>query len=211
MTRDEFQKDRRAQRKAIVFGAALVIGLWWLFLPSPVSSGGTAGRRAFRQPAAPPPAVVRVPPVVQPSRAVEPFTKSVVGKWAGRETLPNRGQCVFGLELRGKEDETFTAFSTLACVTLQPTGNPKDPVGFLELMRRGTNPTSASFAGTSQDGAIVLHAVDNIGIAQALQGCEITAMSVRPFGDSALSVKWQEKQTLPVCQGGELVALRKPN
>jgi len=96
---------------------------------------------------------------------------------------------VFGLELDRKADKTYAAFSTLGCVALNPTGDKKDPLGFVETMRRGTNATSASFAGAEQDGAIVLHAVENIGVSEALQGCEITAMTLRPFADSALSVK----------------------
>lgn len=210
MTRHEFQKDPRAQRKAIIFAAALGIAVWWLFLPSPFSFRATLGRRAVVAQAPAPPVVLRMP-VVQPPPAMDPFTKSVVGKWAGRETLPSRGQCVFGLELNRKADKTYTASSTLGCVALNATGDKKDPLGFAETMRRGTNATFASFAGTEQGGAIVLHAVDNIGVSEALNGCEITAMTLRPFGDSALSVKWQERETLPLCQGGELVALRKPN
>lgn len=210
MTRHEFRKDARAQRKAIIFGAGLVIALWWLFLPSPFSFGGTAGRRAFRPAPAAPTPVVRVP-VVQPPPAIDPFTKSVVGKWAGRETLPNRGQCVLGVDVRKGEKENFLVFTGLVCAALNPTGNQKDPLGFVETLRRGTNVTNASFSGTAQDGAIVLHAVENIGVSEVLQGCEITAMTLRPFSDNGLSVKWQEKQTLPVCQGGELVALRRPN
>jgi hypothetical protein len=83
-------------------------------------------------------------------------------------------------------------------------GSAKDPVGLAETVRRGINTTSASFSGTAQQGGIVLHALDNVGVSEALQGCDMVSMTLKPFGEGRMSVKWQDTGK-DLCAGGEML------
>jgi hypothetical protein len=119
--------------------------------------------------------------------------------------------CTVGLTLQpGSDPQSFSAFSTLVCMGNFLPGHEdynKDPVGLAEMARRITNPTSASFSGTAQNGGIALRATDNIGVSEAIQGCDMVSMTLKPFGDNFLSVKWQDTGKA-FCAGGEMLLAR---
>ena len=69
---------------------------------------------------------------------------------------------------------------------------------------RRLNYTSATLNGTARDGGIAFTATENFGVAEALQGCPMASMTLKPFGDNRMSVRWQETGK-GVCTGGEML------
>jgi hypothetical protein len=192
--------DAKAQRKALIFGGIVALALLVLLWPKSVSVPHPSRAVAVRNA----PQAGRGTPPPRPVPAPDPLVK-LLGRWQGAESLPNRGLCTLTLELRqGETPGSFSGFSTLGCMGNVPTGSAKDPMALAEAVRRGIDPTSASFSGTAEGGGIALRATDNIGVSQALQGCDMASMTLKPFGDNRISVRWRETGQA-VCAGGEML------
>jgi len=218
--------DASARRKTLIFVGVVCASLVWLFLPAGKSLLRRASAQSqFRQtpnpgarfvPMAQPAAPAPAPPIAAPASIVPPDpVHMMLGKWHGGAALPGRGAlCELGLELRENDDKQgFSGLSTLSCRYVPTFSNGGDHIVTAEdrvkadLMSKGIfNPTSAIFEGTAQDGAIVLRAVQNIGVRDAVQHCEMVSLIARPFGAN-LAVTWQESGA-PVCQGGDIVMVR---
>jgi len=202
--------DPKAQRKALILGVLIALALLVLIWPAGVSLWRSPARPPLRQKPTPfsrPGPVVHAAPPLTPAPPLDPMAR-LLGKWDGRESLADRGVCLLSLELRpGNESQSFSGFSTLACTGSSLPGGAeasKDPVGLGTMMRRAMNYTSASFSGKAKDGSIVLNALDNIGVGEALQGCDMVSMTLKPFGEGRMSVRWQETGK-GVCTGGEML------
>lgn len=201
--------DEKARRNTKITVVAVAAAIIWLTWPGSASPGRSSARlRPVQTPISaagkPGPVVHAAAPPVLP--ASDPLAK-MLGKWGGAESLPNRGMCNLMLELRpGSDHQGFSAFSTLGCLANLP-GDSKDPAGLAERVRRSINPTSASFSGAAGSDGIVLHAIDNIGVSESLQGCDMVSMTVKPFGEGRMSVRWQETGN-GVCTGGEMLLAR---
>ena len=192
--------DPKAQRKALILGGLVALALLILIWPSGVSRQ--------RSPARPKPTKPTPMPVVHaaPAQAPPDPLRKLAGKWQGGAEL-NRGWCRLWVELRpGADPNSFSAFTTFSCNKL-PLANGGNAAAIAEAMRRALNPTSASFSGTEEGGAIVLHATDNIGVGEAFQGCDMASMTLKPFGNSGLTARWQESGQ-GVCTGGEMLLVR---
>jgi hypothetical protein len=200
--------DPKARRKALIFGAFVAVALLILIWPRSLS----VSHRAIRQKPMPmrnagpvraaTPQPFAMPP--QPVATPDPVAK-LIGKWEGGQWLTDRGVCHLSLELRpGNDRQSFSAFSIVGCTGSALPGNSKDPVGFSNMMRPAMNPTSASFSGTAQGDGVALRATDNIGVAEAVEGCDMVSMTLKPFGDNRMSVRWQDTGK-PVCKGGEML------
>jgi len=85
--------------------------------------------------------------------------------------------------------------------------NPKmDPTTALETLRRATSPTSAILSGQVDGDSIVFRATENIGVAQAINACDMRSLTVKPFGVAQLAVEWQQ----PPCDDGQVIMQRLP-
>jgi hypothetical protein len=197
--------DPKAQRKALIFAALVGLALLVLIWPTGVSLWRSPARPQPRQrPMGNAGPVVRAAP---PHPAPDPLTK-LLGKWEGRVSLADRGVCHLSLELGpGSDRQGFQAFSTFACPGNLLSGGDqarKDPAGLETMMSRAINTTSASFSGKAEDGGIVLHALDNVGVSEAFEGCDMVSMTLKTFGENRMSVRWQETGK-GVCTGGEML------
>lgn len=193
--------DAKAQRKVVILAVLIALALLILIWPTsaPVRRPPVRQKPSPMGNAGP----VRVAPP-RPVAAPDPMAR-LLGKWEGRESLGDRGICLLSLELRpGTDRQTYLGFSTFSCTGNALPGNSKDPVGLGAMMRRKMNYTSASFSGTAEGEGIALRATDNIGVEEAEQGCGMASMTLKPFGDNRMSVRWQETGK-GVCTGGEML------
>jgi hypothetical protein len=223
-TLSEIRENPQAQRKLFIFAGVLLFGLGWLLLPLVLRHHSADVQASARQQAIARAAAIRaasVAPVAAPAPAVplapsalpDPYSY-MLGKWSGQAVLMERGTCGLLVELHEGGDKSFSGFSTLSCApTVLETmarehGKKLTPAEMVNETMKDINPASASFTGVAKDGAILLQAVDNVGVSQTIDRCEMLSMSLRGFGDGRLSVKWQEKER-GVCHCGEMVLPRK--
>ena len=193
--------DAKAQRKALILGGLVALAFIVLLWPRNASVPHPPARPKPSPMGKPTAAGAGAPRAVP---APDPLAK-LLGNWEGRESLGGRGVCHLLLELRpGSDRQTYSGFSTFACTGNALPGNSKDPVGLGTMMQRAMNYTSASFSGTVEGGGILLRATDNIGVEEAAQGCAMVSMTLKPFGDNRMSVRWQETGKA-VCTGGEML------
>jgi hypothetical protein len=226
-TLSELRDNPQAQRKFFIFGAVLLVTLGWLILPSWFShykaeARARANQQAIEKAAAMKPSPVVAPvaaPVVAPAPVPVPVPAPdpygvLLGKWIGQTTLAERGTCGLYVELNKKDDKTFAGFSTVSCspsvfeLIAKRKAKKPTPGEIISDNIKAMNPVSSSFTGMAKDGAVVLQAVENIGVSASIDGCEMLSMTLREFGDGRLSVKWQEKET-GKCHGGEMIAVRR--
>jgi hypothetical protein len=188
--------DLDAKRKTWIFLAvAGVIALWLLWPAAPPQP-----RRILVQPP-----VQRVPIAPQapqlnralgPGAAPDPL-QELLGYFQGREVLPDgRGLCDVHLEIvRGKGGkDAITAYSRMVCQPLLH-GRPVQV----------SNPTAAVLSGSAVNGGLHLAAQSNIGVRDALHGCDITTLSVASGGTNTINVEWQEAtEATGVCRGAQM-------
>jgi hypothetical protein len=156
--------DAKARRNALIVAGVVVFLLLVLFSPS-----------------CPPQGRIVMGAAVAPSQPL-------LGRWSGRESLPNRGICALALEVRADS----SAFSTMSC-------------------NGELNSTGARYRWTTaRGGALIFKPIYNSGVAEALYGCETTWMTLRDMGTGRAAVQWGERKTSssPSCMGGEML-LRK--
>jgi hypothetical protein len=157
--------DREARRNALIVAGVVVFLVLVLFSPSCPPQGR----------------------MVMGATAPAP-SQQLLGRWSGRESLPNRGICTLSLEVRADS----SAFSTMIC-------------------NGELNSTGARYRWTrARGGALSLKPIYNSGVAEALYGCETTWMTLRDMGTGHAAVQWGERKTQgsPSCMGGEML-LRK--
>jgi hypothetical protein len=229
----EFKQDARAQKRFLIFGGAIVGGIGLLVLPSSFSlhrdtasqarggakpnqtrviavnkstpPGGPSGGTVTTTETPPVPPPVAVPPP-------DPFAP-VLGRWQGAMQIPERGVCQLLLTVReNKTEHPFEGYSTLTCVpsmmealaqASKDAGRQISPAEALDRWSKLSTPTSASFAGQVENGAIEFKTTDTIGVVENKNNCTMLSMTVRQW-DDGISVKWHEAETAH-CHGGEMV------
>jgi hypothetical protein len=193
-----------------------------------VARGRTVTHAAVNPPPVPPtaPGVVAaaapvIPGVISavtppPAALPDPFAP-VLGRWQGSMQTPARGICNLVLTVReNKTERPFEGYSTLSCVpgmmailaqASKDGGRNISPAEMMERVSKLSTPTSATFAGQAQDGAIEFKSIDNIGVVENKNNCTMLSMTVREFADG-ISVKWHEAEG-GNCHGGEMVMTRR--
>ena len=121
---------------------------------------------------------------------------AMLGVWQGMAALPNRGMCTLKLEMRRSlEPGQVSGFPLLVCMPVTRSGNPN------QLFAQMT-PAAAVLTGTAQDGGLDFH-VDRI-ISKGASNCELTSLTVTPFGSDQLAAEWKET----ACDGGQILLSR---
>jgi hypothetical protein len=155
----------------------------------------------------------------------DPLLK-LAGKWAGSVYIEKRGGCALSLAIEtgdGKSERPYKVGSDLRCVPTffeimgdasKHAGEKATPAGEMAKLSKLSSPTQATLTGVSQDGAIKLIAVDNVGVAMNPNDCEMLSMTLRDVPGGAMSVKWQEAEWQEAergnCHGGEMTMTRLP-
>ena len=161
-------------------------------------------------PATPEASVVRqeTGPPVYAAPPVPSALAGLAGMYFGRLALAHRGSCTFRLEVKHEAgQETFTGYSTLACfpspqqLTARYGG---DKARVAEALERARNPTSVILTGKAEGNALRLNAVQNVGVRETQDGCDIVSLSLSAFGGTQAAVEWREAQQ-GICQGGQMV------
>ena len=163
---------------------------------------------AFQRPAQPKPSPVRVAtpaPAVPPVPVIEPQFAILQGKWTGTFLKP-KYVCDTKLELHANAlaANPFTGYTTMTCrpTDISAAIRPGKPVNFIEAMIKASTPASAIYTGKVEGPFIELHLTQTIGKQQ--DGCQPTAYSLTPFGDSQLAAKWDDNP----CEEGQVVMKR---
>jgi hypothetical protein len=204
--------------------------------PTQAIAGRTAPGRTLKPPPAvlPAPVVTATAPVIAggnpatpaplPDVALPPADTlaKLTGKWSGSVYLRNRGNCQIGLTIEfsgdGKSGQPYRAGSDLSCAPTffeilgdasKNAGKKVNPAEEMAKLGTLSSPTSATLAGVSQDGAIVLKAVENVGVVLNPNNCEMLSMTLRDVPGGKMSVKWQETER-GNCHGGEMEMTRLP-
>jgi hypothetical protein len=152
---------------------------------------------------APPPPVRKDAP--DPGKA-----QDLSGSWKGQTFVPDRGACSIHVEINpvsGKEGQ-YSADTSLSCAApFQALGAnaPKTPADAMAQVAERMTPTSAILSGAVSNGSIVFHVDQNIGVNQTPTGCDMTALTVTPFGATRVVITWKETDQ-GICHGGQLVA-----
>lgn len=213
MTLESWRADPQAQKKTWILLACVGAALTLLLLPLPafkrwVTGKGSAannarqvtphGREITNGSGTTPPQP-RVPVHVSP---VAPF----VGHWRGNAALPpQHGNCTLTLEITANPDDTSTGDSSLACAPpmIDIVSDPKhfDPAKVMAL-QAGLNPSSAILNGTlDATGTLQFSVKQNIGVAEANHGCNMTGAEATRFGGNRIAFTWHEEG----CPGGQIV------
>jgi hypothetical protein len=148
----------------------------------------------------------------EPPKPPDPLL-SLVGNWKGRADLTGRGVCTIGIaiqEVPGNHDQ-YAANSGLSCVpTLMEMMAHKasNPAEQIDYTAKAQAPTSTILTGTANNGTVVFHVDQNIGVDQTPWGCNMTSLTVKPMGATPqILIEWKETDA-GVCHGGQIVAGR---
>lgn len=219
MTREEFKNNPEAQKKFYILIGAVGLALLWLLYGGSAKTAlrvMTAKKQSTAVNVQPPPntSAVTYPPRVVAAPAPQQQPQSnLSGQWRGTvnlERLPGseRGHCTVTLKITQNPDGSSAGYSTLGCAqTLASMMNNNRRVDIHEVLKDQAginNPSSAILTGT-RDASGKLHFTvnQNIGVAEALKGCNMTSAEATPFADG-LSFSWKEDG----CSGGELIMTR---
>ena len=141
------------------------------------------------------------------TKPVEPMAfdgKRLLGVWQGKAVLEPRGICDLRLEIKAKEDDGFSGFSTFTCVAVRHAqslyyANPLSLQGKIaEVMRQD----SAILAGKAQSNSI--HFAPAQAIGANINGCAVTSLTTTPFGTNHLAVEWKDGK----CPDGSVLLQR---
>jgi hypothetical protein len=151
------------------------------------------------------------------SSSAKPQTYAILdalaGNWQGSAMIPDRGQCRMGLELQivpGNEGH-YSADTRLTCRPTLPAmikiiGHPPGNTWELQdAMTKAMNLTSAILTGAAENGSIRFHVDQNIGVAQVPGACDMTSLTVTPFGATRIAIAYEETN-VGHCHGGQIVA-----
>jgi hypothetical protein len=152
------------------------------------------------------PAVVIVPPVI----TVDPQITNAMGIWLGQTVRPDQAtSCLLRLELKPTplKPGDYTGYSTMSCgPTLALIGQRISQSGEAKAILTQMMPVSTILTGPAMNGALQLHASQTIGAPH--DGCTVTDLTLTPFGDNNISVKWLESPE--TCHGGDMLLRRSP-
>ena len=118
--------------------------------------------------------------------------KKLLGVWQGKAVLEPRGICDLRLEIKAKEDDGFSGFSTFSCIAVRHAqslyyANPLSLQGKIaEVMRQD----SAILTGKSDGNSIHFALAQAIGA--NISGCAVTSLTTTPFGTNHLAVEWKD-------------------
>jgi hypothetical protein len=165
--------------------------------------------RALHQPTQQPkPSAARTiapAPAVPPIPPIDPQFAILQGHWMGTYLKP-KYICDTKLELKANPvaPEPFTGYTTMSChpTDINAAIRPGKPVNWIETMIKAQTPASAIYTGRIEGPSIQLHLTQSIGKQEV--GCQPTAYTLTPFGDSQLAAKWDEKP----CEEGQVVMKR---
>jgi hypothetical protein len=141
------------------------------------------------------------------------LSTGLAGTWQGRAALNDRGVCQISLELRELPDKEndYAANSSLSCtptvMELLSRSKGMNSAGAMDTMGKAMSPTSAILTGNQANGSIHFHVDKNIGVEQVPGGCEMTSLSVTPFGASRILIEWHETDQ-GSCRGGQIIAAK---
>lgn len=136
---------------------------------------------------------------------VDPAFAKVIGHWRGFVVPDRQDSCELDLELQDKGGQ-FAGYSTLRCPTDTTEAEEMlrakqlGPRAAMNYARRTTNPTSAILTGSAQDGSIRFHVDQNIGVGETPGACNMTSLTVTPFGTEQIAVVWQQEAPCPAGQ-----------
>lgn len=136
-------------------------------------------------------------PAVAPVPVDPPFV-NLSGVWEAHGQVPSRGMCDLRLEVKQNDPAHYSGFSRFSCISL---AIPKSANTIANMLPLG--PDAAILTGEVEKGAIHFHADKTIGT--DVNGCAVTALTVTPFGASAVAAEWQEG----TCAGGNLLMTRQ--
>jgi hypothetical protein len=183
--------DAKAQRKALILAAFVVIALLALLWPVSQPRPRIVPRRP--PPPAGPQNLQRMPQAQpRPQSVILPPAKDagMLGRWqSGVLHLPKRGTCILWLEVsrQPQEADKYTGAATLNC---QPVIDPPHPrrEALLSRFRVKPPPVAATLSGAWQKDAIALKAE------KLLNGgdCGLTGLNVSRFGSLYLAVEFQD-------------------
>jgi hypothetical protein len=189
------------KQRLLWIGGLTVVGIYF-FAPSLLQV--STRRVAVVRPAAPPVQAkpLPAPATAQDADAPEVFDK-LSGIWQGAALLPI-GMCNMKLELRRKDGDAahFAAFPVLACMPAATRLAPPASQAAQQEVWAALTPASAVLTGAPANGSLQF-TVDKV-VGKTLAGCEITGLTVTPFGRDMIAVQWQEG----TCQGGQVLLRR---
>jgi hypothetical protein len=199
------------QKKWFWVGAIVLVLIYYgprlintVYQPAPV--------RAKPSPAIPArtilPVVPVAPPPPSPAQVLQAQLAKMPGIWGGGVPVPNVGICEIHLELKTIDEKNFTGDSAMSCGNLQAfRPGQRSSLQSVNARLQEMKPVAAKFSGVADDkGAIVLHQDLSLG---DRDGCNITDLSLVPFGDSNLGVTWKEGP-LASCAHGQVVMHKVP-
>jgi hypothetical protein len=142
---------------------------------------------------------------------------ALAGNWKG-QAMTGRGQCWMTLELNTipGNDGHYSADTRLICKPTFPAmieiigHQPGNQWELQDALTKAMNPTSAILTGAAAaNGSIHFHVDQNIAVAQVPGACDMTSLTVTPFGAARIAITYEETN-VGHCHGGQIVASKAP-
>ncbi len=139
----------------------------------------------------------------------DPAFANVAGHWRGF-VADRWDSCDLALELQDNAGQ-FAGYSTMKCPPAQfmveqaRRWRRYGPAAAPNFARQAGNPTSAILTGSVEAGSIRFHVDQNIGVAETPGACNMTGLTVTPFGTGQIAAQWQQEAP---CGPGEMVLQR---